>query len=410
MKIAIAVHGRFHGFDLARELSRRHDVTVFTNYPKWATARFGLSHAQVRSFWMHGVASRAAGWLHENFSIPYPEAFLHRLFGRWAASRISKEKWNVVHAFSGVSEEILLATGDRASLRMMVRGSAHIRTQARLLEEEELRTRTRMDRPSRWIIAREEREYALADRILVLSRFARDSFVAEGVSPERLALLPLGARLDHFRPAHEIVEARCARILSGERLRILFVGALSFQKGMLDMAAVLRSPGNERFQFRFVGPVSRETRSLVTSLRPSAEFVPKQPQHELPASYAWGDLFVFPTIQDGFAVVLAQAAAAALPILTTANCCGPDLIREGQTGWVFPIRSPQAIIERLHWCDSHREELAEIVRRVYHRFQPRTWMDVAADFESICAPYIAPSSDRNETSHGHKGVVSNHHA
>ncbi|MGA3073012.1 MAG: glycosyltransferase family 4 protein [Bryobacteraceae bacterium] len=409
MKIAIAVHGRFHAFDLARDLSRRHNVTVFTNYPKWAAARFGLSPAQVRSFWAHGVASRVAWWLHENLSVPYPEAFLHRLFGRWAAARIGREPWDVVHCFSGVSEEILRANSGHTALRMMVRGSAHIRTQARLLEEEELRTRTRMDRPSRWILAREEREYALADRILVLSRFAWDSFVAEGVSPERLSLLPLGALLDHFRPPLETVEARCARILSGEPLRVLFVGALSFQKGLLDMASLLRTPGNRRFRFRFVGPVSRETRSLVASLHPMAEFVPKQPQHDLPASYAWGDLFAFPTIQDGFAVVLTQAAAAALPILTTTNCCGPDLIREGQTGWVLPIRSPQAFIERLHWCDSHREELAEIVRRIYHQFQPRTWADVAADFEAICAEHVAPSHDSSVPSHDRQGVVQTRH-
>jgi len=393
MKIAIAVHGRFHAFDLARELSQRHDVAVFTNYPKWAAQRFGLKPAQVRSFTTHGIAARAAAWLRNRASVPFPEAAEHRIFGRWAAAQIAREQWDVVHSFSGVSEEILHATSgvgkDRATLRMMVRGSAHIRTQARLLEEEQLRAGIPLDRPSPWIVAREEREYALADRILVLSRFAWDSFVAHGVDPARLTLLPLGARLEQFRPSTGVVDARCARILSGAPLRVLFVGSLCYRKGMLDMDSILRSPGHERFQFRFVGPVSQEAEKLVRSLHPLAEFVPKQPQHDLPASYAWGDLFVFPTIEDGFAVVLAQAAAAGLPILTTPNCCGPDLIREGQTGWVLPIRSPRAFVERLDWCDAHRAELAGMARLIYHRFQPRTWADVVSDFEAICAEAIA---------------------
>lgn len=388
MKIAIAVHGRFHAFDLARELARRHDVTVLTNYPIWAVKRFGLLPAQVRSFWAHGVISRMAWWLHDRVSLPYPEAALHTLFGRWAAAQIAKERWDVVHSFSGVSEEILCAAKTRAVLRMMVRGSAHIRTQARILREEELRCGTKLDQPSRWIIAREEREYAVADRILVLSTFARDSFITNGVHADKLGLLPLGARLDHFRPSPEIVEARCARILSGEPLRVLFVGALCFRKGMLDMASILRGPGHERFEFRFVGPVSKEAGALMKGLSPLAEFIPKQPQHQLSTSYAWGDLFVFPTLEDGFAVVLAQAAAAALPILTTTNCCGPDLLREGRTGWVLPIRSPHAFLERLRWCDTHREELARMVRNIYQQFQPRTWADVAADFESVCAEAI----------------------
>ena len=389
MQIAIAVHGRFHAFDLARELTARgHEVMVFTNYPKWAAKRLGLPPALTQSFWPHGIASRVAWWLHENLSIPYPEAALHRLFGRWAAARIAKQQWDVVHSFSGVSEEILQATGGRSGLRMIVRASAHIRTQARLMEEEQLRTRTRIDCPSPWIVAREEREYALAQRIYVLSSFSRDSFVAEGVTGEKLTMVPHGSRLDHFRPAPEIVEARCTRILSGRRLRVLFVGTLCFRKGMLDMASILRAPGSGRFQFRFVGPVPKESRPLIKSLQPLAEFVAKQPQNELPSSYGWGDLFVFPTIEDGFAVTLAQANAAGLPILTTTNCCGPDLIQEGRTGWVLPIRDPKAFAERLHWCDSHRDELAEMVRRIYYRFQPRTWADVAADFESVCAEYV----------------------
>jgi len=365
----------------------------------------------VRSFWAHGVAGRAAGWLRNHTSLPYPDAAEHRIFGRWAAAQLKKDQWDVVHTFSGIAEEIMHATKGHAKLRMMVRASAHIRTQARILEEEECRTGTRLDRPSPWIIAREEREYRLADRILLLSSFAQNSMIDEGVDAAKLRLLPLGARLDQFRPLPEVMEARCARILSGQPLRILWVGTLCYRKGMLDMLEILRSPEHERFQFRFVGPVPKETKKLVKSLHPLAEIVSKQPQHELPRWYAEGDLFVLPTLEDGFPVVLAQANAAGLPVLTTPNCCGPDLVREGWTGWVLPIRSPQAFTERLHWCDSHREELAEMVRRTYYQFQPRTWADVAADFESICTEFITvPSQDLDEPSHDRQGVVPSSHA
>jgi glycosyltransferase involved in cell wall biosynthesis len=85
---------------------------------------------------------------------------------------------------------------------------------------------------------------------------------------------------------------------------------------------------------------------------------PRQPQAYLPVVYGWGDLFVYPTVEDGYAVVLAQAAAAALPILTTTNCSGPDLVRPKQSGWIVPIRSPYALVERTRWCGGHRTALA----------------------------------------------------
>jgi glycosyltransferase involved in cell wall biosynthesis len=169
---------------------------------------------------------------------------------------------------------------------------------------------------------------------------------------------------------------------------VLNVGTFSFRKGMWDMAAVIRELHREHFHFRFVGPIATEALALAKALRASATFVPKQPQAELPNFYAWGDIFVLPAIEDGFQTVLGQAAAAALPILTTPNGAGLDLVRDGETGWVLPIRDPEAFVERLHWCNSHRRELAAMVQRIYHNFQPHDWSDVAADFETLCLAYL----------------------
>jgi glycosyltransferase involved in cell wall biosynthesis len=393
LKIAIAVHGRFHAFDLARALlARGHDVTLLTNYPKWAVDRFGIPRQRVRSFWLHGILSRAAWKLHDMGRLVYPEAWLHRMFGQWVAATLRRERWDVVHLWSGVAEEALCDRERPGTVRLMVRGSAHIRTQATLLADEEQRTGTRQDQPSRWIIQREQREYALSDRIVVLSTFARDSFIAEGVPADKLALVPLGAPLNKFRPTVNVAEARRNRILSGTRLRILFVGTVCFRKGLWDLAEVVRTLGTERFDFHFVGPCSPEARKVTTGLRRQVTFTGKQPQDSLSRAYAWGDVFVFPTVEDGYAVVLAQAAAAGLPILTTTNCSGPDLVREGDSGWVVPIRAPEALVERLRWADIHRVDLAAMADRVYADFQPRDWADVARDFERVCLEQLAQLS------------------
>src|SRR5262249_29481624 len=59
MRIAVVVHGRFHAFDLARELlALGHDVTLFTNYPRRVAERFGIPGHRVRSYLVHGVLTR----------------------------------------------------------------------------------------------------------------------------------------------------------------------------------------------------------------------------------------------------------------------------------------------------------------------------------------------------------------
>jgi glycosyltransferase involved in cell wall biosynthesis len=397
MKIAIVVQGRFHAFDLARELAGRgHEVTLFTNYPRWAVGSFDLPGVRVRSFWVHGLLSRANDKLPSSALATAREAALHRLFGRWASAQLSKEHWDVVHIWSGVAEEALRMLARRPSTTaLLMRGSAHIRTQARLLREEEARTGVPQDCPSDWMIAREEREYALADGVVVLSTFARDSFIDEGVTEDRLRISPLGASLSTFRPSKTVIDERRQRILSGAPLRVLYVGALSFRKGLWDLATVARRMQGSGIQFQLVGPRSPEVGPLLADLQGQVTVTPKRPQATLPGVYAWADLFIFPTLEDGYAMVLAQAAASALPTLTTTNCSGPDLIREGETGWVVPIRSPELLIERLQWCDTHRPELADMVDRLYTRFQPRDWAAAAADFEALCATFERPGTPAN---------------
>lgn len=380
MKIAMAVHGRFHAFELAEALIRQGcELSLLTNYPRFVVEKSGVPGKRIQSFSRHGFLSKVANMAANAFHFPYPEKELHPMFSRWSARQIFRQHWDVIHGWSGVSEEIFRAVKNGSTLKTLLRGSSHITTQAGILEEEEKRTGMTLDKPTKWMTAREEREYELADRIFVLSTFARNSFVAEGISEKKLCLLPLGVRSGAFRPSPEIIEARCRRILSGEPLRVLFVGTLSFRKGMKDFLEMIRCLEGRPFEFCLVGAVTREMKEIMPELRRKARIVSKQPQPKLKSCYAWGDLFVFPTLEDGFAQVLAQAHAAALPILTTPNSSGPDFLEEGKSGWILPIRSPEAFAERLLWCHHHREDLAQNVRWIYKGAKIRTWENVASD-------------------------------
>ena len=389
MKIAIVVHGRFHAFDLARALGQRgHTVKLLTNYPKWATRRFGISDDMVRSFWPHGGLSRLFNRLCKGKRLPYPEAWLHQLFGRWAAGVLGKENWDVIHSWSGVAEETLRAFSPCRGLQLLMRGSAHIRVQADILQQEEQRTGVALNGPSPWMVAREEREYQLADRIVTLSQFAYRSFIDCGIPSQKLRLSPLGVDVAAFRPLPEVIEARCQHLLAGEPLRVLYVGALSLQKGMWDLRTLLACSVSRRFCVRLLGPQTPEVRPIVADLLAGAEWIPQQPQASLPHWYAWGDIFLFPSLQDGFAVVLSQAQASGLPIIATTNCGGPEVVHEGETGWIVPIRRPDVILERLQWCDTHRQELANMVWNIYAQNaenRGRDWLQVAAEFETLCS-------------------------
>src|ERR1044071_3799733 len=110
-------------------------TSLFTNYPKWAVARFGVTPDQSRTLLSHGLVGRVT-WQLQDFKIcKFPEAVLSKWFALWARKQVLQETWDVVHSFSGWAEELLAGLKERQIRSFLVRGSSHIRTQSRILEE-----------------------------------------------------------------------------------------------------------------------------------------------------------------------------------------------------------------------------------------------------------------------------------
>lgn len=374
LRIAIVVQGRFLAFETALALAGLgHEVRVFTNYPKWAAARFGLPASMVVSCWPQGIAQRIFLRLNQWTGLPVPNEFLTLWFSRWAARQVRRARWHAVQTWSGCGLEVLSAPIPGDPVRIVIRGSSHIREQRRILDEEEIRSGQRTDKPADWIIRRECAEYAAADAVQVLSSFARDTFIRQGVPADKVLLLPPG-HADRFSEGGATMLTRTSRITKGGALTILYAGLINLRKGALDLAQIIRAlPDGERFHFDIAGYLGPESGSVTALRQDNISLLGHLSSDRLREAMSRADLFIFPTLEDGYAYVLNEAAAAGLPVLTTPNCCGPDLIRDGVNGWILPIRSPQAFIDRLRWCETHRDDLARIVRGTSTVAQPCSW-------------------------------------
>jgi glycosyltransferase involved in cell wall biosynthesis len=383
LSIAIAAQGRFHAFALASAFIKQgHDVCLLTNYPATVVEHFGVPRQNVRSFILHGLITRLASALQ---LARICEPMFHRMFGRWVANELSQRYWDVTYTFSGVSEEWLKLSRKAETIRLLARGSSHIRTQKAILSSEQRRCGHVIDQPSEWRIDRECREYSLADGVVVLSQFAQHSFLDNGFPLEQVSIARPGVDIAMFRAAPHVVTERRRRILGNEPLKVLTVGLVSYRKGLSDYAEVVPMCDANCFRFRWVGTVLPEAREQVARLSSTVDFQTRVPQSELARHYAWADLFFFPSLEDGFGVVLAQAAAAALPILTTPNGAGQDLVEEGRTGWILPIRDSSAFVSKLNQCCEDRQRLADMVMYLSDTYVPRDFGAMARDFLQIVA-------------------------
>jgi glycosyltransferase involved in cell wall biosynthesis len=176
--------------------------------------------------------------------------------------------------------------------------------------------------------------------------------------------------------------------IMNKKLRVITTGNFSLQKGAIDLVEVAtRMRG--RMDFFVRGSISQDAKKIYQQARSTIQFLPKIEQAKLPQDYFDADLFLFPTIQDGYAAVLAQASAAGLPILATTNCGARDFLTEGKDAWIFPIRRPDLMIQRLEWCDKNRKSLAGIAREAAVPKKGIEWKDRAKKLVEAYEEFLA---------------------
>jgi glycosyltransferase involved in cell wall biosynthesis len=85
------------------------------------------------------------------------------------------------------------------------------------------------------------------------------------------------------------------------------------------------------------------------------------------------DVLALPALVEGRALVQQEALACGLPLIVTQNAGGDDLVEDGRTGFLVPIRSPEAIAERIAWLADHRDALRDMRRHAVRKAAETGW-------------------------------------
>jgi glycosyltransferase involved in cell wall biosynthesis len=279
-------------------------------------------------------------------------------FDRWVADRLAPcDVFDCMSSFGVASHRT--AHEKYQALSVCSRGSSHIRYQDRLLTEEYARWGIPRKPTSRYFIAREFEEYEYCDMITVPSSFVYRSFLEEGVSAEKLELLPYGVDLSEFKSVPK----------EDDIFRVIYVGGLNIRKGtpyLLEALATVKLPN---FELCLIGGIADEIKPFLAKYTGGFRYLGKVLRQELYWYYSQGSVFVMPSVEEGLATVQPQAMACGLPLVTTTNTGGQDLITEGVEGFVVPIRSPEAIREKVLYLYEHPDVQREMSQAALARVQ-----------------------------------------
>lgn len=364
MKIALSAVGKFHTFDLARELHSRGVLAgISTGYPHFKLRSEGLPQELIHTFpWVHGAY----------MAFPWKQSLPRAIIQQWehvnaltfgASVARNLPECDVYVGLSGST----LAAGKKAHQRgahyVCDRGSSHIRVQDQLLHEEHEMWGIPFSGIDPRAIAREEAEYDEADCITVPSGFAMRSFLSQGVPFEKMRLLPYGVNLSRFQ--------RVADPAAG-RFDVLFVGGMSLQKGVQYLVQAYKNVNHPAKSLTFVGAPSAALIASLTSrgLWPSeVKVLGHIPQVELKNLMSRSHVMVLPSIQEGFGMVLAQAMACGCPVVASSNTGGEDLFNDGQEGFIVPIRNVDVLTARMQQLADLPDLRATMGQRALERVQ-----------------------------------------
>lgn len=342
---------------------------------------------------------------------------VYRDFDLWIARQLPLAKVRdgvrIVYAYEDAAESTFIEAKSLGLARVYDLPIAYWEIGRRLMEEEAARLPQWAatlgggvkDSPAK--LARKTRELELADLVVTPSQFVADSLPEWARASKRVIVSPFGSpepngeklrAMSDELGAHssEPIASGQAPFVSTKRLRILFAGSMGQRKGLGDLFAAMRLLKRSDVELVVMG-----------SLQAPMEFYRKEFPHftyESGRSHAQVlelmrscDVFCLPSIVEGRALVMQEAMSQGLPIIITPNTGGGDLVckaheieaksselrAESQqlaanygrsaTGFLIPIRSPEAITEAIAWCADHRAETADMGRAARKKAATYTW-------------------------------------
>jgi glycosyltransferase involved in cell wall biosynthesis len=216
------------------------------------------------------------------------------------------------------------------------------------------------------------REYGDADLILCPSSAVRDSFAARGISENKLIVVPHGITLPSRFPER-----------SEERkvgpYRVLYMGQLHFRKGVRYLLDAISQLDDSSIECRLVGPDFGLSGIHWNQYSPGIQRPGAKKGADLWQEYADADIFVLPSVEEGFGLVVLEAMRAGLPVVITSAVGARDFVADGQEGFVVPPGDSEALKDKIVWLRDHPEERRRMGKLARARAETvKGWDDSAA--------------------------------
>ncbi|UCD80006.1 MAG: glycosyltransferase family 4 protein [Desulfobacterales bacterium] len=199
------------------------------------------------------------------------------------------------------------------------------------------------------------------DVIIVPSQFVLDTFLEKGFDCAKIRMVPFGVDIRKFYPADK----------PPEKFRVLFIGTLGPRKGLQYVLEAWDRLRLKDAELILVGPIQQGGEKLLSRYRHLQNIQLTGLMPELADIYRRASVFLFPSLEEGSAMVTYEAMASGLPVILSTNT--GSFAVDGEDGFIIPIRDVEAIMEKVEFLYRNPERGLEMGASGRKRIAEYTW-------------------------------------
>jgi glycosyltransferase involved in cell wall biosynthesis len=336
IKIDFAVCGRFHYHKYLKYLSLRNILNTFycsykINYD------FGVRKKEIKNYFLKEYLMYFNIVILKKWNLRNNIRFLHKLWERQVL--MNKPEADILHVLiHGTSISII--NKYKAAGKIVVGEVVNcFPDHYNLLMQKEYAKYGLKFIVNNYETTRIKREIELCDYILVPSSFLRESFIAYGIPEHKIIYIPYGI--------DENNEQYNQKKRNSEKIKVLSVGQITFRKGQVYLIKAIESLKQKGYSIdlTIIGYLDPLYKKVLKDLKLEDKFIhiPHCNNSEIIRKMNKYDIFVLPSIEDGFGVVVSEAISAGLPAIVSKNAGASELINHGTNGFIIEAGSSSSI-------------------------------------------------------------------
>ena len=305
-------------------------------------------------------------------------------FDKYIAKLLPRQSSNAFWGFQGSAHQSLLAAKQANKLAIVELATAHVKASVEILGEEAKLHPDFADSLDNLVFPdfyqkRLEEEPHIADLCIAASAFTKQTMLADGIAEDKIITLPLGFDMDYV-PYQPSVKPG----FESKPLRLLYAGTLTQRKGIKYLLNVMQQLKSENITLTCIGGIQGSGDGL-KAYNGLFTHIPAVSQLEMFKLYQEYDALVLPTVFEGFGLVIVEAMAAGLPVITTPHSIGPELISNSENGYIVPIRNENALLEAIVSLRSKSQEEYQAMRLSARKtVESYTWKAYQTRLAEVC--------------------------